>query len=259
MDTSVWVVLMGLVCAGRMFLLRCLFAFWESIALSGLTSVLMLILLQHLKPIHLHIQVRGPRGLLGTKSSCHLVTQLNKKRYAFRLVKSPRLFTWQTIIYSDTSAIPDAGGNPSWRTFSSSRRRFHIEGYSFTAGAFFSILMNYQEKDEFMGNWMLNPEYIFNIIIAFVAVMSWNRWECCRSLLRACLCSNWWNVSRWRPTASLWFSRYSIGFKISWVFHLNLCVLLTMLSIWLSADFQRTRVQADDKSISTSHFQKLFE
>lgn len=265
MDPCVWVALMGLLCSGRMFLLRCLFAFWGSIALSGLTSVLMLILLQHLKLIHLHIQGWGPRGLLGTKSSCHLVTQLNKKRYAFRIV----------IV---TSSLPLANYYLFWHLFLRYQMLevIRLEGHFLPQeDAFISrdihllqvlssvswwITRKKMSLTTYMGNWMLNPEYIFKIRIAFVAVMSWNWWECCGSLLWACLCSNWWNVSRWRPTAPLWFSRYSIGFKISWVFHLNLSlVVLTILSIWLTADVRITHVQADNKSISTSHFQKFVE
>ena len=37
--------------------------------------------------------------------------------------------------------ITDAWGNPSWRSFSSSRRCFCVKGHSSPAGAFLSILM----------------------------------------------------------------------------------------------------------------------
>lgn len=148
------------------------FVSWESIVQSGLISMLMPILLRLWNRVHMHTQGWGQQGLLGAKSSCHLVTPLNTKKYVFSIiiqnfilfcVQDEALWNitshlefiyiciawkkkfWKYILQS---TLPPPGfltfsfhsvawSCSSWRPFSLSRRSVCITGHSSLAGDFF--------------------------------------------------------------------------------------------------------------------------
>lgn len=124
--------------------------------------------------------------------------------------------------------------------------------------------MNYEEKDEFNhlhGKLNAQPWIHFQdkncFCCSYVVELMRMLWEPALSLSLLQLMKCFQMTPHCSPLVFALF--HWIQNQLSFSPESLSLVVLTILSIWLTADVRITHVQADNKSISTSHFQKFVE
>ena len=72
-------------------------------------------------------------------------------------------------------------------------------------------------KGCYFGNYLYFTEFLLYHLFFGISAMHWNRWEICRILLPASLCTNWW-FSRRCSIDFIWLSCYTTWYENSWAF-----------------------------------------